>query len=296
MRQLINIGWDIENKRYKQIFTFRDLDTNEIKRFDLSNYNFNFKFSDNKYCTGYHSKDETFICPYNNKINRSNSQCNYCESKQGFKSAFIFGRDPNENVKEYLSQPHYIYLAYFPNDIIKVGTASLSRKHKRLIEQDALIYAFIAENDGLNITKLEHKISKDLNITEFVKSGIKLKMLSMKPDFKRGSRLIIDQYNRIRDKLINSEFKDWIYKSEEIKVYDNSEIEEIFYPSNSINVIKDINILSGQFKGIRGNYIIIVNNNDLFVFDYRYLIGRTIEDLLEQYKYRIQNEQLNLFN
>ena len=129
-----------------------------------------------------------------------------------------------------------------------------------------------------------------------MRSGIKLKMLSLEPNFNRGSKLIIDQYNRIRDKLNNSEFEDWIYKLEEIKVYDNSKIDQIFYPTRPINLIKDANILSGKFMGIRGNYIIIENNNDLFVFDYRYLIGRNIKDLVEPYKYRIKNEQLNLFN
>ena len=166
MLQLVDIRWEY-NKKIDNYFTslrLRDKDSLELTSLALKDFTFNFDLSLEKYCIGYYSKNGFKPCPTGLLTLPTQTQCSTCERLQGFMSAFIFGQEPNEQMKEHLAQKHYIYLAYFQPNIIKVGTAAESRFFLRPIEQDALIYSYIAENDGFNIQKLEHEISKKLKI------------------------------------------------------------------------------------------------------------------------------------
>jgi len=296
MYQLIDIRWRYDEKtsKYTNVMDLREENSEETQKIELKDYNFNFALSEDKTCIGYYDKDKFHSCPLKSKLDSpTRTQCYHCERLQGFKSAFLFGGEANENMSEYLSKKHLVYLAFFQPNIIKVGTASDIRKYVRPIEQDALIYAYIASNDGFNIQKLEHRISKEFNIVETVKSSHKLKFIREKINSKKASKEIEDTFNNIKSTLQESEYKTWLEK--EINVIDLSGLPSVFYPDNEIFPLKTELNLFGLFKGLRGNFLIVENAGNYFIFDKRYLIGRTIVSYLDDWRYNLDMTQMSLF-
>ncbi len=314
MQQIIDFTWKILSvDKYIPIMRLREVGSNEVKSLELESYKFNFKLSKEKYCIGYFKNSEMVPCKLSDPITKlgkildksTYTQCPTCERLQGFKSAFLFGEEANENAKEYLSQKHYVYLAYFEPGIIKVGTASDSRRDKRLIEQDALVYCFIAESKeddpkhlaGIAIQELEHAISKELKITEVVKSNHKFKYLEFKPKDNSVNKLL-EAYTTVYNKFSTTKFSEWLIEKDKIKIVDLSKHSIrawVYYPQSKVHLMKNEFYLFGQFLGLRGRFLLIENYDNIIAFDERWLIGRTIEDYPKDYEYKIQQDtQLSL--
>ncbi len=298
MIQIRDINWRHLNG--EKFFPFIKLNENNLAESEQTfvhlqdGFNFNFKLSEEKFCVGYFTSGEFHKCPIDSILtNNSYTQCPTCEKIQGFKSAFLFGEEPNENAAKHLSQVHYIYLAFFAPDLIKVGTAAESRKFIRPVEQDALIFTFIATQDGFNIQKLEHTISKRFKIRETIQSAHKFKHISERPNFERAERSLKDNYRKIYSAL-HSEFKNWFYLEDELKIYNLSDNPEIFYPEKEVTKVRDDYHLVGKYKGLRGKYLIIENDEAYFAFNIKFLIGRNIESYVDDYRYKIESDQLKL--
>ena len=115
------------------------------------------------------------INPYTNEyvscdnfVEENQKQCSKCKYMFDFyKCVRCHGQKcyaENSNVLKYCNMPHYVYLAYFPNNKIKVGTASETKKYIRLLEQGALYSIFIAKTPNGKIARqiekniIDHKI------------------------------------------------------------------------------------------------------------------------------------------
>jgi hypothetical protein len=300
--QIIDITWKFEEGKYFPVWRLFELAKKERQTIPFEGYKFQFELSDEKRCVGYNSPDGWVPCQYNSLITKKHyTQCYYCERDQGFKSAFLFGGEPNELAKKHLSQEHFVYLAYFEPDILKVGTAASSRNKIRPIEQDALIYAYIAKvENGFRVQELEGAISRELGIRQTVKSRHKLKALSIKPDYSRVSEMIRSNYDRIYDRFKTNEiFSNWLFKPEEIEVVDLTKLPNLYYPENQVILLENELNLFGNFKGLRGRYTIFENNGRDFAFDERDIIGRKIAWRDEEYRYNVGDgkvdEQVGLF-
>lgn len=303
MFQILNIYWVEKNngELYSSKIKIYDSLTKEIKSFKLKDYIFKFKLSEKRYCTGYYKDGQLNICKLAGDDgigveldSETHDQCRVCEKIQGFKNAFFFKGEANENAQKHLSQLHYIYLAYFEPGIIKVGTAAESRKYIRPIEQDGLIYSYIAQSDGFNIQKLERFISKNIGVTEYVKSGHKFKFLSQRPNSENAENLIKSTFQKIEMLLgTNEDFQGWLFDS--IKIIDVSEKPPFYFPTERVNLIKNYEILSGNYLGLRGRYLLLNNYGKIVAFDTRPIIGRTFEYLDETLEYKVEGEdQLGL--
>lgn len=300
-KQIIDIRWryDISKDRYHNELKLYDHDAKVEQVIDLKNYEFNWVLSNDRYCPGYSDNKGYHPCETGQVLQHSNyDMCFECERKNGFKDAFFFGKEPNEFMKEYLSKKQFVYLAFFSPDIIKVGTAAESRKYLRLIEQDALIYAFIAESDGFNIQRLEHSISEKLGVTEFVRSSTKFRNMSLKPNVAAVVKLINDTYKKVKDKFKDTEFESWLFK--DIELQNLLHVDNIYFPSGSVYKVRKSEMLnlSGKFKGIRGRYLILENDSDDFVIDERKLKGRFIDNYSENFIYssnsKVPKDQLSM--
>ena len=243
------------------VLKFFNKDTKEIATLPLKDYSFNFKLSENKFCTGYFKDDQHFECRFNNITDsKTGSQCGFCENIQGFKSSFIYADLNHAMANEILSQEYYIYLGFFEPSIIKVGTAKAGRANKRLIEQDCLLYTFIAKGTGFKVQKLEHLISKQFGITETVKSNHKFKYLSIKPNTKLALEKFESYFSKIKNEFINNtEYSDLFF--EKIDVKNLSTTNELFFP-DKYKKFDDLNLF-GTFKGLRGRYLFIENDEQI---------------------------------
>lgn len=258
-------------------------------RVTSSSYQFKLQLSEERHCPGFISKDGYQFCRINSKLSEKQTLCGYCEKIQGFKSSFLFGQEPNENAKEIMESVHYIYLAYFPNGIIKVGTAVESRKYLRPLEQDAYACVLIAKSTGFKVQELEHAISSKLKITEFVKSEVKYKNILNKLNFDRASEELMSMYKKIRN-VMDRDFSEWFIDEPELDPKNLAQY--LFIPDREIVKVKDLNLV-GTFKGIRGRYLIMENENydDLYlVFDIRDLIGREILGEVLDYRYNLHQQ------
>src|SRR3990167_7277825 len=155
--QLIKHSWKYNREKdsYSRLLTTQE--DNKPQELILEpGLELRWKFSAERYCPGFFDLNEYRPCPDQKLLpDLKYDLCARCEAELGFKAAFLFGQEPNERAKKYLSQPHYVYLAYFEPGILKVGTASESRKEVRLIEQDGLVYAFVAKTQsGFNVTNV----------------------------------------------------------------------------------------------------------------------------------------------
>jgi len=295
--QIVDIGWEGDNpsnlKPYVKIRSILSKDSGPTKLYP--GHLFNWKLTEDKYCPG----DLRGLCPFDNKIDYKYERCPYCEKKIGFKAAFLFGAEPNERMKEHLAQEHYIYLAYFPPEIIKVGTAAGSRKLIRLIEQDALLAMFVATNTGFNIQDLEHAISSTLGITEMVKSRQKYQFIKYTVDKDHARKLLTSSWQRVHDRFKDGEYKDWLLDVEPSSdIIDLTQVPTLLIPAldSEINRIRRPDIITGEFIGLRGKFILLKKEENIIALKISSLLGRKLFATSETLEYDLpKQEQLGLF-
>ncbi|MGW5319599.1 hypothetical protein [Nocardia thailandica] len=138
-----------------------------------------------RYCLGYNSFGGTRpgrqACPQRARVTVG-KQCDRCRVREGW--SVVHGhRGPlstlPEQVRDYMAQPHHLYIAYFGRGIAKVGTASAIRRHRRLYEQGALMARFIADSpDGLHVRDLERLVSGETGLRQAVPSATKTRVLT----------------------------------------------------------------------------------------------------------------------
>ena len=309
MIQILDFNWKKDNNEFFPIMKTLNTDNLEIATLKLGAdvTVFNYKLSLEKFCCGYRENKFWHKCLNANErniglriIKDSDYQCFDCEKREGFKSAFFYRQVPNESMDKHLEQTHYIYLAYFLPNIIKVGTVAESRKGFRQIEQDALFYSYIAESDGFKIQSLERQISKLTNTTETVRSSQKFKNLNSKINIDLAKRELKSKIIEIQQKFQDTEFADWLYKMESIKYIDTTENPRIYYPTEKVSLLdvkefkNDKYIpLVGGYIGLRGNYLLFKNEEKILSFNTNFLVGRKI-DYLAEYSYKQEVDQLGL--
>lgn len=272
--QISRIGWSRSNpeQHASPFVDLRSLTDQSLSRIPLQGYEFNWQLSEIRYCVGYSEEDGTYHkCPYKNEANNSHGQCIHCSKQVGFEQAFFYGGDINARMQKYLSEPHFVYLAYFQPNIIKVGTAHSSRNTIRTLEQDALIAVFIAESDGFNIQTIERAISK-IGYTEAVKSSTKLRYVSSVPDKAMAQDLLYSSWQRIANQIqeseITSKLFDFNTESEfHQSIHEHLSNPAIFFPDShkQLQQREKFEVLAGEFKGLRGKYLITEQNSALHI-------------------------------
>ncbi|MEU2040393.1 hypothetical protein [Nocardia niwae] len=137
-----------------------------------------------RYCLGYYgfgSFPGRRACPESAQVT-SGRQCADCRVQEGW-TAVHAHRGPisalPEQIRDYVSQPHHLYIAYFGDGLAKVGTASAVRRHRRLYEQGALAARFVADSpDGLHVRELERVVSAQAGFRQAVGSAAKTRILA----------------------------------------------------------------------------------------------------------------------
>lgn len=82
-------------------------------------------------------------------------------------------------LRRYLAQPHWLYVATFAGGMTKIGTASDTSRHHRLVEQGALHARYVARaDDGLVVRVLEDAVSAALGLPQAVRSAVKTAALA----------------------------------------------------------------------------------------------------------------------
>lgn len=92
-----------------------------------------------RFCIGWGdiTTGERFICPDKATLDPKYEQCPACQKRTGFNPAFYHASSVSKQQEARNLQPHILYLAYFGNNLTKVGISLAARGKSRLLEQGA---------------------------------------------------------------------------------------------------------------------------------------------------------------
>lgn len=132
------------------------------------------------WCLGHvkvHGQGESthIACPAQAPAERG-TQCGQCFARDDSRLMHDFHRGGNvpAGLREYLMQPHWLYIATFAGGATKVGTASGARKWNRLAEQGAVHASYVAlADDGRVVRMLEDLVTSELGIVQQVRRAAK---------------------------------------------------------------------------------------------------------------------------
>ena len=188
-----NPRWKLANLESDEILNFSPNFEEKITiKVDLSQ----------RFCIGWHNlkTGEDFTCPDKVILDKKYNQCPKCQQRTGFNPAF-YNVDASEVSSQQQirnSQPHFVYLAYFSDEIIKVGISFSGRGITRLLEQGARAALILGEFSSANIARsYEEKISKMPEFCENVKASGKLKTLERKFNFKEAEKKLLSAREKI---------------------------------------------------------------------------------------------------
>jgi Protein of unknown function (DUF2797) len=133
-----------------------------------------------QYCTGYCqlSENVTRPCPQRKIISERFKVCWHCFKLTGFNPAFhVLEKSALSTAQlHYNNKPHYVYLAAFGKDLIKVGIACHVRLFQRLTEQGARLATVIALlPDAYQARKLEETLQSVFVLPDQVTKKRKMK-------------------------------------------------------------------------------------------------------------------------
>lgn len=224
----------------------------------------------------------------NNKVDANNCQCNKCKFMfEFYKCIRCHGKDcvvHNEISKDYCDAPHWIYLAYFPGNKLKVGTASMKRKESRLLEQGALYGIYIAKAPNGKIARqIEQEIMNN-GITGMVSTAYKMKNLAYNEDDIQIQKILTDKFNEIKNcisqnntqYLINPEFKSFPNILNKLLNCDIQDADLIQHQNNYI-VEKNIDVINGDFAFAVGKILAIKIDDEIKLIDTKKMEGFSFE-------------------
>lgn len=284
IRQFISVVW----KEQKPCFRYYDYnmeefyDENAIGDIEMEKLNY-------KFCTGHYDYEDGIRKPCNYQIDLTNdnySVCKNCDDHNEFSPCIMCKGDKcrakNPDVLESCKNDHVLYLAYFPNDKVKVGITKFARRYERMLEQGATYSIFAAKSDGKTIRKLETEISK-LGITPQVTQSYKINNLLDYKDEDSIKEVLFEKLSYIKeniskkslDLLIEPEFNDFSYILDTIGdvIGSNGNHEKI---NIDIDLNYDINKedkLKGKIVSIIGSIAILESGAKLRVINLKDLSG-----------------------
>ena len=157
-----------------------------------------------KHCKGYYDLIKKEIVPcqsYTNLTDSGYSQCKECQEKSGFD--LCLGCNGNTcqtnsgKARAFCHEGHHVYLAYFANDKLKVGTAASYRRYERILEQGALYSIFLAQTpNGRMARQIESQISK-LGIASRVNPSYKMNNFIIDTEQEEIDSILMQKYESI---------------------------------------------------------------------------------------------------
>ena len=264
----------------------------KIERHELFEQNLSLEFDFSvKYCTGWVDFENrcSQICPDHATVDEKYENCLKCRDKTGFNPAFYNASSVSVQQEKINQNPHFVYLAYFAPNVIKVGISQEERGIRRLLEQGALLAVKLETfSSALIARQYEAKISKLDGIIET--PPVHKKMELIKQAFNRA-----DGERELRQKLLEIEQKIGVSfpKSELIPCED-------YFQTAGVNLsrvvlMKDYSQLVGHVRSVIGSIVITDYDGQLLAYNIKKLIGYQAQKVDREIELDLPTEQLTLF-
>jgi len=160
-----------------------------------------FRRLEERQCAGFYDfeRKRRFTCP--ERTVSKKKQCEACLEREGF---LAWMRSDGYDipalkpaVRSYIEGEHFLYLACFGDETVKVGMASAARKTQRLLDQGPLSAIYVAKADGIAIRRLEVEVSQ-FGYSEFMRRSRKFKLLSEAMSVQDGHKLLAQSLRDIK--------------------------------------------------------------------------------------------------
>lgn len=291
-KYFIGIIWKNETT---PLLHLKDFTTYEDEYMEVPS-SFNIERIDKKICIGTINPYTRQYVGCNNLIDNSQLQCDKCKYMYDFYKCVKCHGDncyvKNKDVLKYCNSPHYVYLAYFNGNKIKVGTASEVKKYERLLEQGALFSIFIAKTPTGKIARKLEKLIIDYGISGLVTTNYKMKnIVSYSNDKVEVLKKLTDKYKEIL-KIIPNDYQKYLMEPE-INTYDDLEnkinntmlvkeeqlniFTSTIFNVREYNIKKDFNTIVGKYLFIVGKILALYNNGIIELIDIKKIEGCLFE-------------------
>lgn len=272
---------------------FIDAETNgDISRLPIlgEKLNLEFDFSE-KYCTGYvdFEKRCSVACPEKELVDTKYENCMKCRDRTGFNPAFYHASSISEQQEKINQQPHFVYLAYFAPDAIKVGISQEARGLRRVLEQGARIAIKIETfGSALVARQYEERIANQPAVIENITGRKKLQLLKEPFDMSSATKLLEAKKAEIESAL-GVEFK-----SAELIEADK------FFATTPVDTEKAIDMTDtkdvvGEVVASIGAIIVTKYQDDLLLYNLKRYVGYRAKTLDQEIEIELPSEQLTLF-
>lgn len=269
------------------LFHIRTQATNEDEYIHIP-LRLNLKNLHERFCVGIVNPLTMEYKPCNNRVDENSSQCNNCKFMfEFYKCVRCHGNDCNVHnmiSKEYCDSPHWVYMAYFPGNKIKVGTASMQRKESRLLEQGALYGMYIARTPNGKIARQIEQIIASNGVPSMVTTAYKMKNLVYDENSVQIREMLIDKCDEVQnlvpqnylEYLITPEFKSFPNVLKMISG-DHFEKKELKQSKDRYLVETKFDEISGDFLFAVGKILAIRTENGVKLIDTRKMEGFNFE-------------------
>ena len=264
----------------------------KIERYELFGQDLSLKFDFSvKYCAGWVDFENrcSQICPDHAAVDEKYENCLKCRDKTGFNPAFYNASSVSAQQEKINQNPHFVYLAYFAPNVIKVGISQEERGIRRLLEQGArLAIKLETFSSALIARQYEAKISKLDGIAETLPVYKKLELIKQPFDRAIGER-------KLRQKLLEIEQKIGVSfpKSELIPCEDYFQTAGV--DLSRVVLMKDYSQLVGHVRSVIGSIVITDYGGQLLAYNIKKLIGYRAQKIDREIELDLPTEQLTLF-
>ena len=252
------------------------LDSEKIRKFDIMGRNVSLSIGERR-CIGYFSNGKHVPCPENRLLD-SGHNCNECRLNDDFFMCMKCDGSVclNEKLRSScIGNKFFIYLAAF-DSVIKVGISQQFRLIERLIEEGADFGAKIAAvSDGKTVRVIEQEIRSHLNIVDRLTGDQKHKLLFGNPN--KSVNMLISSINSLKNNGVSR----YMVPTEIYDLRSYYKLDSVSYEPRKIKMVDNAKI-GGSVVAVKGNIVILKNDNGFQSFNAHDIIGRHVE--LENYE------------
>lgn len=294
-KQFIRIDHDIQSSN--SFLMVLDARSKKYEKLPLT-HNISFIKESKRICIGSYDlkTHREQHCPTFCDLSNTNySRCKQCEILTGFSDCVrCNGLSCHTNVKkaiDYCNQDHVVYLAYFPDGIVKVGTSHFRRKETRILEQGAVAAIFICQGDGkitreieyyIGNTGLKTRISTDYKLNHLIidRTEKEIKNILMRT----RKNLLVDVLDPYTKYLTEPVFYSQYAKFDTIKcVLDESQgqLTMDFFDRSYVNqeykLYKNFQTIKGSIVSCIGSVLVVRGENGISAYDLSKAKGNVIQ-------------------
>ena len=264
----------------------------EIKRRELLGQDLSLEFDfSTKYCTGWVDFDNhcSQICPDSATVDGKYENCLKCRDRTGFNPAFYNADSVSAQQEKINQNPHFVYLAYFAPEVIKVGISQEERGIRRLLEQGArLALKLETFASALIARQYEAKIASLSGIMETVAASKKLGLIKQPLNAAVAEQALADALVRIQQKL-GLEFPNrTLITCEDYFHTDGRDLSDVIDMTGN-------RVLAGTIVSVIGSVLITEYDGQLLAYNVKKFIGHRAQVVQGAVDLEIPSTQLTLF-